>query len=41
MRTLTRYVISGRGGEKSDFERTEVAKDKTGVRIIGVDAVNP
>ena len=27
--------------KKSDFERTEVAKDKTGVRIIGVDAVNP
>lgn len=26
---------------KSDFERTEVAKDKTGVRIDGVDAVNP
>ena len=26
---------------KSDFERTEVAKDKTGVRIDGVEAVNP
>jgi len=26
---------------KSDFERTEVAKDKTGVRLIGVNAVNP
>lgn len=27
--------------KKSDFERTEVAKDKTGVRLIGVEAVNP
>ncbi len=27
--------------KKSDFERTEVAKDKTGVRIDGVEAVNP
>ncbi len=27
--------------KKSDFERTEVAKDKTGVRIDGVSAVNP
>jgi len=26
---------------KSDFERTEVAKDKTGVRICGVEAINP
>ena len=26
---------------KSDFERTEVAKDKTGVRLQGVMAVNP
>lgn len=26
---------------KSDFERTEVAKDKTGVRLSGVSAVNP
>ncbi len=26
---------------KSDFERTEVAKDKTGVRLSGVEAVNP
>ena len=26
---------------KSDFERTEVAKDKTGVKIDGVEAVNP
>ena len=27
--------------KKSDFERTEVAKDKTGVRLEGVMAVNP
>ena len=26
---------------KSDFERTEVAKDKTGVRLMGVEAINP
>ena len=27
--------------KKSDFERTEVAKDKTGVKLQGVTAVNP
>ena len=27
--------------KKSDFERTEVAKDKTGVKIDGVEAINP
>ena len=27
--------------KKSDFERTEVAKDKTGVRLDGVEAINP
>ena len=27
--------------KKSDFERTEVAKDKTGVRLDGVAAINP
>ena len=26
---------------KSDFERTEMAKDKTGVRLAGVGAINP
>ncbi len=26
---------------KSDFERTELAKDKTGVQLLGVRAVNP
>jgi len=27
--------------KKSDFERTELAKDKTGARLIGVSAINP
>ena len=27
--------------KKSDFERTELAKDKTGVRLEGVSAINP
>ena len=27
--------------KKSDFERTEVAKDKTGVELLGVQAINP
>ncbi len=27
--------------KKSDFERSEVAKDKTGVRLEGVNAINP
>ncbi len=27
--------------KKSDFERTEMAKDKTGVRLEGLNAVNP
>ena len=27
--------------KKSDFERTEMAKDKTGVEILGVKAINP
>ena len=27
--------------KKSDFERTEVAKDKTGIRLKGVEAINP
>ena len=26
---------------KSDFERTELAKDKTGVRLEGIDGINP
>ena len=28
-------------GRKSDFERTELAKEKTGVRLDGVAAINP
>jgi leucyl-tRNA synthetase len=27
--------------KKSDFERTEISKDKTGVRLSGVNAINP
>ncbi|MDR2357669.1 MAG: leucine--tRNA ligase [Oscillospiraceae bacterium] len=27
--------------KKSDFERTEMAREKTGVRLAGLDAVNP
>ncbi|MCL2857088.1 MAG: leucine--tRNA ligase [Oscillospiraceae bacterium] len=27
--------------KKSDFERTEVAKDKTGVQLLGVTGINP
>ncbi|MBR2489623.1 MAG: leucine--tRNA ligase, partial [Clostridia bacterium] len=27
--------------KKSDFERTELAKDKTGVKLVGVTAINP
>ncbi|MBR2715704.1 MAG: leucine--tRNA ligase [Ruminococcus sp.] len=27
--------------KKSDFERTELAKDKTGVKLVGVKAINP
>lgn len=27
--------------KKSEFERTELAKDKTGARLIGVNAINP
>ena len=27
--------------KKSDFERTEVVKDKTGVKICGINAINP
>ena len=33
------YVAAS--GKKSDFERTELAKDKTGVRLDGVMAINP
>ena len=30
-----------KAARKSDFERTEVAKEKTGVRLEGVSAINP
>lgn len=30
-----------KASKKSDFERTEVVKEKTGVRVDGIDAVNP
>ena len=32
---------SEEAARKSDFERTELAKDKTGVKLDGVAAVNP
>ena len=34
-------VYQAEAAKKSDFERTEVAKDKTGVRLQGVSAINP
>ena len=36
---VTAYRIEA--SKKSDFERTELAKDKTGVRLDGVKAINP
>ena len=39
MDEIRRYQAEA--AKKSDFERTEVAKDKTGVRIDGVEAINP
>lgn len=36
---VKRYQVAA--SKKSDFERTEVAKDKTGVKLDGVFAVNP
>ena len=42
---LTNYdeIIAYReqAAKKSDFERTELAKDKTGVKLRGVEAINP
>ncbi len=35
------HAYQSEAARKSDFERTEVAKDKTGVRLKGVAAVNP
>ena len=34
-------VYQAEAAKKSDFERTEVAKDKPGVRLEGVEAINP
>lgn len=39
MKELKDYIESA--NKKSDFERTEMAKDKTGVKIEGIMAVNP
>jgi leucyl-tRNA synthetase len=36
---VTAYQVAA--SKKSDFERTEVAKDKTGVRLNGINAINP
>ncbi len=36
---IRKYQVEA--SKKSDFERTEVAKDKTGVRLDGVNAINP
>ncbi|WP_099205764.1 leucine--tRNA ligase [Scatolibacter rhodanostii] len=35
------HAYQEEAAKKSDFERTEVAKDKTGVRLEGVKAINP
>ena len=34
-------AYAAQSAKKSDFERTEMAKDKTGVKIAGVEATNP
>jgi len=39
MEALLEYRTSA--GKKSDFERTELAREKTGVQIEGLSAVNP
>ncbi len=31
----------GEAAKKSEFERTELAKDKTGAQLVGVNAINP
>ena len=33
--------LSGRGARKSDFERSELNKEKTGVKLEGVMGINP
>ncbi len=39
MDAVREYQLSA--AKKSDFERTELAKDKTGVKLEGVKAINP
>ncbi len=39
MEEITAYQEES--SKKSDFERTEMAKEKTGVRICGVEGINP
>ncbi|MFR3225390.1 MAG: hypothetical protein ACLTNY_00215 [Blautia massiliensis (ex Durand et al. 2017)] len=36
-----RQGLSGRGSRKSDFERSELNKEKTGVKLEGVMGINP
>ncbi len=36
---VTAYIAAA--SKKSEFERTELAKDKTGARLLGVNAINP
>ncbi len=35
------HTYQAEAASKSDFERTELVKDKTGVRLDGVEAINP
>lgn len=39
MAAIKEYQV--KASKKSDFERTEVVKEKTGVRIDGINAINP
>ncbi len=36
---VKKYIAEA--SKKSEFERTELVKDKTGVRLLGVNAINP
>ena len=39
---MTRFLEYKRqAAKKSEFERTELAKDKTGVMLKGITAINP
>lgn len=35
------YNYQQAAAKKSDFERTEISKNKTGVKLLGVEAINP